>query len=175
MKTSNKEFGFYGVMNCFFDGESTENIWILMMKKLKDLYPYKTDDDLVKFLDSRPGRHLAHDLLGDSKEISLGTLMVKIALLNQTELSTSWLYYHMGNPIPAPVNKKFVYKNAIECHIKKPDIKKLMFDLLEYQDTNTQQDLKAWLEADSTTAQELEIMWGQIHEKLSKRKKHGND
>ncbi len=173
METKNKQYGFYGVINCFFDDESTQNIWTLMTKKLQELYPNKTEEELVSFLEARPGRHFAHQLLGDSKETSLGAAMLKIALLKQIDLSSSWMYYHMGCDDPAPVNKQSVYKNAIECHIKKPHIKQLMFDLLEYQNNSTTQDLKTWLEAESTTAQDLEVMWWQIQEKLTKRIRHG--
>ena len=81
MGSVNKQFGFYGTVNNEFDDETTERIWNLMMTKLKEMYPNKSEDELVEFLDSRTGRHFADDLLSDPQGITMGVLMLKIAML----------------------------------------------------------------------------------------------
>ena len=43
MGSVNKQFGFYGTMNNEFDDETTERIWDLMMTKLKEMYPNKSE------------------------------------------------------------------------------------------------------------------------------------
>ena len=175
MGSVNKKFGFYGTVNNEFDDETTERIWNLMMTKLKEMYPNKSEDELVEFLDSRTGRHFADDLLSDPQGITMGVLMLKIAMLNKLKMAPWWGYYNDITPAVAVLDKKVLFRSAIKHEMRKKEIKELVTTVVGCGLDKVWQTPEMWLESEYTTAQEMHLMWGYIQDVLNKRTKHGHN
>jgi len=169
MGSVNKKFGFYGTVNNEFDDETTERIWNLMMTKLKEMYPNKPEDELVEFLDSRVGRHFADDLLSNPQGITMPVLMLKIAMLNKLKMAQWWGYYNGITPAVAVLDKNMLFRSAIKHEMRKKGIRKLIEDVVGCGIDKVWSTPEMWLDADSTTTEELQIMWGYIQERLTKR------
>jgi hypothetical protein len=62
-KTTNTEWGFYGTINTQmgYNEEITNKIWDAMVTRIDHLHQ-RTSEEIVAFLDSRIGRHLADDI-----------------------------------------------------------------------------------------------------------------
>ena len=175
MGSVNKQFGFYGTVNNEFDDETTERIWNLMMTKLKEMYPNKQEDELVEFLDSRVGRHFADDLLSDPKGITMGVLMLKIAMLNKLKMAPWWGYYNGITPAVAVLDKSVLFRSAIKHEMRKKEIRELVATVVGCGMDKVWQTPEMWLDSENTTTQEMHLMWGYIQDKLNKRTKHGNN
>ena len=175
MGSVNKQFGFYGTVNNELDDETTERIWNLMMTKLKEMYPNKSEDELVEFLDSRTGRHFADDLLSDPQGITMGVLMLKIAMLNKLKMAPWWGYYNGITPAVAVLDKSILFRSAIKHEMRKKEIRELVASVVGCGLDKVWQTPEMWLESENTTTQEMHLMWGYIQDVLNKRTKHGHN
>ena len=165
MTEINKQFGFYGTIKNQFNQEDTKKVWDLMVKKLTEIYPEKPQEEIIDMLNARTGRQLADEIIDEH----IGKVMMQIALLNKLKMAKWWAYHYDIGPVPAPVNKKMLYKTAIKGQMKKAWVKDLMKDVLGCNHDRVWYDPELWVNADSTTTQELETMWAYIQVELTKR------
>ena len=170
----NKQFGFYGTVKNQFDTDSTKRIWDVTVKKLTEMYPNKTQDDIIEFLNARTGRHFADELLSGPDQGNLGYVLVKIAMLNKLKMAPWWSYHYDVKPV-AVVDRVPLYKAAIKYAMRKKFIRDLVADTVGCGVGTVWETPEMWLESENTTVQELVIMWGYIQEKLTKGIKHGHD
>ncbi|MBR4507025.1 MAG: hypothetical protein IKP24_00650 [Alphaproteobacteria bacterium] len=171
----NKEHGFYGTVKCSFDEQATKNIWDVMVKRLVELYPEKTENDILDFLNGRAGRHLADRLLDVPEPGMLGLVLMKIAMLHKLKLAEFWDFHTDNTVKQQPIDKRLLYKAAIHYEMRKPNVQELIRKIIGC-DNNTVYDTPGkWINSEYTTIKELETMWGYIQERLTKRHKHGND
>lgn len=171
----NKEFGFYGTIKNSFDEESTNNIWDVMVKRLVGLYPEKTEDEIIEFLNSKAGRHLADQMLDGPEPKTLGVVMIKIAMLHKLKLAEFWSL-HTGDALTQPfIDKRLLYKAAIHYEMRKPKVQDLIRKIIGCENNTVYATPGIWLNSEHTSVRELETMWGYIQERLTKRNKHGNE
>lgn len=171
----NKEHGFYGTVKSSFDEQATKNIWDVMVKRLVELYPEKTENDILDFLNGRAGRHLADRLLDVPEPGMLGLVLMKIAMLHKLKLAEFWDFHTDNTVKQQPIDKRLLYKAAIHYEMRKPNVQELIRKIIGC-DNNTVYDTPGkWINSEYTTIKELETMWGYIQERLTKRHKHGND
>ena len=170
----NKKFGFYGTINNRFDKDSTERIWDVTVKKLCEMYPNKTEDEIIEFLNGRAGRHFADELLDEPEGVlTMGYIMVKVAMLNKLKMAPWWSYHHDIKPV-AVVDRVPLFKAAIKYEMRKKSIRELVESVVGCGTDQVWATPEIWLESEHTTVNELIIMWGYIQEKLNKGAKDGN-
>ena len=175
MAEINKKFGFYGTIRNLFNADSTNRIWDVMVKKLTEMYPDKTRDEIIEFLNARTGRHFADELLDEPEDVlTMGYLMVKIALLNKLKMAPWWSYHYDVKPV-AVIDRVPLYKAAIKHEMRKKSIRDLVATTVGCGAGQVYETPEIWLESEHTTVNELIIMWGFIQEKLTKGIKHGHD
>lgn len=168
----NKDFGYYGTMHNWFDDEQhVDSIWDVTVKRLQQLYPEKSEEDIIEFLNCSAGRHLAEEIIDGPASITYAIAMMKIALLNKIKLGRWWAFHYNIIPVLPPIDKKALYISAIKNEMRKKYVRELMIDVIGCNNDDVWQTPEMWLKADDTTAKDLEIMWGYIQEKLSKRVK----
>ena len=170
----NKKFGFYGTINNRFDKDSTERIWDVTVKKLREMYPNKTEDEIIEFLNDKAGRHFADELLDEPEDVlTMGYIMVKIAMLNKLKMAPWWSYHHDIKPV-AVIDRMPLFKAAIKNEMRKKKIRELVASCVGCGVGQVWETPEIWLESEHTTVSELIIMWGYIQEKLNKGAKDGN-
>lgn len=175
MAEINKKFGFYGTIRNLFNADSTNRIWDVMVKKLTEMYPDKTRDEIIDFLNARTGRHFADELLDEPEDVlTMGYIMVKIALLNKLKMAPWWSYHYDVKPV-AVIDRMPLYKAAIKHEMRKKSIRDLVAATVGCGAGQVYETPEIWLESEHTTVNELIIMWGFIQEKLTKGIKHGHD
>lgn len=167
----NKQYGFYGAMrNQFQDEFELKTIWKTILTRLTQMYPEKTQDDIVAFLNSKAGRHLADEIL-DCPDQMYAIVMLRIAMLSKLSTLKWWAYYHDVAPVPEPVNKRLLYQSAIKHAMRKKNIRKLMLDLLDCKRDMIWKDVKTWVDSQFVKEQELELIWTYIQQKLKNKGK----
>ena len=170
----NKKFGFYGTINNRFDKDSTERIWDVTVKKLCEMYSNKTEDEIIEFLNARTGRHFADELLDEPEDVlTMGYIMVKIALLNKLKMAPWWSYHYDVKPV-AVIDRVPLFKAAIKHEMRKKSIRDLVATTVGCGAGQVYETPEIWLESEHTTVKELIIMWGFIQEKITKRSNDGN-
>lgn len=170
----NKKFGFYGTINNRFDKDSTERIWGVTVKKLREMYPNKTEDEIIEFLNDKAGRHFADELLDEPEGVlTMGYIMVKVAMLNKLKMAPWWSYHHDIKPV-AVIDRVPLFKAAIKNEMRKKSIRELVASVVGCGTDQVWATPEIWLESEHTTVNELIIMWGYIQEKLNKGAKDGN-
>lgn len=170
----NKKFGFYGTINDQFDKDSTERIWGVTVKKLCEMYPDKTEDEIIEFLNDKTGRHFADELLDEPEDVlTMGYIMVKIAMLNKLKMAPWWSYHYGVKPM-AVIDRVPLFKSAIKYEMRKKSIRDLVASVVGCGTDQVWATPEIWLESEHTTVNELIIMWGYIQEKLNKGAKDGN-
>jgi hypothetical protein len=175
MTDINKEYGFYGTVKNSFDEQSTNNIWDVIVKRLIELYPEKTEENILEFLNGKAGRHLADTLLDVPEPRMLGLVMMKIAMLHRLKLAEFW-NFHTGETITQqPIDKRLLYKAAIHYEMRKPNVQELIRKIIGCENNTVYDTPGKWINSEYTTIKELESMWGYIQERLNKRHKHGNN
>ena len=175
MTDINKEYGFYGTVKNSFDEQSTNNIWDVIVKRLLELYPEKTEENILEFLNGKAGRHLADTLLDVPEPRMLGLVMMKIAMLHRLKLADFW-NFHTGETITQqPIDKRLLYKAAIHYEMRKPNVQELIRKIIGCENNTVYDTPGKWINSEYTTIKELESMWGYIQERLNKRHKHGNN
>ena len=64
MTTINKQHGLYGALVAHYASPDHRNaIWDVTVKRLGQLCPEKSADEILEFLNGRAGRHLADEIL----------------------------------------------------------------------------------------------------------------
>ena len=170
----NKKFGFYGTIKSCFDKDSTERIWDVTVKKLREMYPNKTEDEIIEFLNARTGRHFADELLDEPEDVrTMGYIMVKVAMLNKLKMAPWWSYHYDIKPV-AVIDRVPLFKAAIKYEMRKKSIRDLVASVVGCGTDQVWNTPEIWLESEHTTVKELIIMWNYIQEKLTKRTKHGH-
>ena len=170
----NKKFGFYGTIKSCFDKDSTERIWDVTVKKLREMYPNKTEDEIIEFLNARTGRHFADELLDEPEDVrTMGYIMVKVAMLNKLKMAPWWSYHYDIKPV-AVIDRVPLFKAAIKYEMRKKSIRDLVASVVACETDQVWTTPEIWLESEHTTVKELIIMWGYIQEKLNKRTNNGN-
>ena len=170
----NKKFGFYGTIKSCFDKDSTERIWDVTVKKLREMYPNKTEDEIIEFLNARTGRHFADELLDEPEDVrTMGYIMVKVAMLNKLKMAPWWSYHYDIKPV-AVIDRVPLFKAAIKYEMRKKSIRDLVASVVGCGTDQVWKTPEVWLESEHTTVKELIIMWNYIQEKLTKRTNHGN-
>lgn len=177
MMQINKDYGYYGTMNNWFDDQKhVDSIWDVTVKRLAQLYPDKTEDEIIEFLNASAGRHLADEIIDGPASITYAIAMMKVAMLTKIRLGKWWAYHYNVIPVLPPIDKRILYISAIKNEMHKKYVKELMIDAIGCKDDDVWQSPEMWLNADNTTTKELEIMWGYIQEMLKKKgKKNGNN
>ncbi len=162
----NKKYGFYGAMRNHFRKEiELETVWETTLMRLTQMYPEKTQDDIVTFLNSTAGRHLADELL-DFNGPLFSVVMLRIAMLNKLSMMKWWAYYQGVSPVPAPLDKRLLYKSAIKHAMREENIKKLMLDLLNCKHDMVWKDVETWVDSEFVKTQALELIWRYIQQEL---------
>lgn len=162
----NKKYGFYGAMRSRFSREiELERIWETTLARLTQMYPEKTQDDIITFLNSTAGRHLADELM-DFNGPMFSVVMLRIAMLNKLSMMQWWAYYQGVAPVPAPLNKRLLYKSAIKHAMRKKNVKKLMLDLLNCKNDMVWKNVEMWVDSDSVKTTDLELIWRYIQQEL---------
>lgn len=169
MTKINKQFGFYGtIKDESFEQKDVDTIWDLINKKLVEIYPEKTEDDIVEFLNSRIGRHFADYLVDSPKGPSAHVTMWRISTLNRLKVDKYWEWFHDGELKPKTLCKSLLYKNALKNQIKKKKPRELMIKVLGCGTDQVWKTPEMWLDSFLTTASELETMWLYVQEILKK-------
>ena len=166
----NKEHGFYGTVKCSFDEQATKNIWDVMVKRLVELYPEKTENDILDLLNGRAGRHFADELLDMPGETSMTLVLMRIALLSRLSLR-KWIFFkeELAEVLP-PVNIKMVYRSAIKLKMmEKESINRLVKKELGCAFDSIWPSADLWLNAENVPLKELETMWQLIQHELEPR------
>ena len=177
MTEINKEFGYYGTMSKWFeDLHQVDSIWDMTVKRLQQLYPDKTNEEILELLNSATGRHLADEILDGPASITYAIAMMKIAMLTKIRMGKWWAYHYNVIPVLPPIDKRELYKSAIKNEMRKKYVKDLMIKTIGCNIADVWQTPEMWLNADYTTTKELEIMWGYIQEMQTKKGgKNGNN
>lgn len=164
----NKQYGFYGAMRNRFRKESElKTVWDTTLMRLTQMYPEKTQDDIVKFLNSTAGRHLADELL-DFNGPLFAVVTLRIAMLNKLSMMKWWAYYKGVAPVPALLDKRLLYKSAIKHAMRKENIKKLMLDLLNCKQDKVWKDVEIWVDSEFVETSDLELIWRYIQQEITK-------
>lgn len=168
-KDINKKFGFYGtVKSTVGSTQATKKIWDAMVTRLVQMYPEKPIQEIYEFLNSRTGRHFADHLLdmcGMKPHTPL--IIMRIAMLNKMKMAHWWAHFYDVIPPTNPIEYRFLYKLAIKKYICKDDIKEAVKHLLAC-DLMTPEE---WLEAVTTTEEELKMVWGYLQSKFQLNQK----
>jgi hypothetical protein len=94
-KTQNPKWGFYGTTKTATGANDadTTKVWNAMVKKIKSLYPAQKDAEIVQFLDSRVGRHLA-DFVASKGLFDVSAILKFIPSINKSEMEKWYKYYN---------------------------------------------------------------------------------
>lgn len=172
----NKKFGFYGTVRTQFDVDRTDMIWFVVLKRLCGLYTNKPQEEIIELLNAKAGRHFADELLDMPEPVSIGVVMMRIAMLNKLKMAKWWAYHHGVLPAVSVLDKRMLLRTAIKSEMRKKEIRKLAASILGCDEDEVWKTPEMWLDAENTETQELELMWCHIQEKLtSKRIKHGHN
>ena len=127
MPTINKQHGFYGALAGHYDSPDHRNaIWDETVKRLGQIHPEKSADEILEFLNGRAGRHMADEILDGPGTLSYGVAMLRVAMLNKLKM-TKWWAYHTGTTSrPIPVDKRVLYRSAIKNEMRNRRIRKLV-------------------------------------------------
>ena len=162
----NKKFGFWGTIKIYAETEKiTRNIWMLALKRIKGLYPEKTEEEIVDFLNSRYGRHFADSLVDAAGDFNLGLLMMRIAMLNKIKFSDWWAWYYGVARPKLPIDSAYLYRTAIKAVLVREDVQKEIKQLLNCEKDPVWKDPETWLYSEFTTANDLEKMWAYLQQK----------
>ena len=173
MATINKQHGFYGALAAHYGSPDHRNaIWDVTVKRLGQIHPEKSADEILEFLNGRAGRHLADGILDGPGTLSYGVAMLRVAMLNKLKMT-----YHTGTTSrPVTVDKRMLYRSAIGNEMRNRRIRKLVEGVLACTQDDVWQIPEMWLKSDLTGLDELELMWTQIQQELkTKGAAHGND
>lgn len=172
MTKINKQHGFYGVPAARYTSPDHRNaIWDVTVKRLGQIHPEKSADEILEFLNGRAGRHLADEILDGP-----GTLSYGVAMLNKLKMVKWWAYHTGTTPRPITVDKRMLYRSAIKNEMRNRRIRKLVESALACAQDDVWQTPEMWLKSDLTGHDELEMMWTQIQQELkTKGSAHGND
>jgi len=95
LKTNNPEWGFYGTIRTALrdDNAKALEIWNAMVRKIKELCPKESDDEIRGLLDSRIGRHLADEVGVNQGMRRPSFIHAAINEMSEYELNTWWNSY----------------------------------------------------------------------------------
>ena len=177
MTTINKQHGFYGALAARYASPDHQNaIWDITVKRLGQICPEKSADEILEFLNGRAGRHLADEILDGPGILSYGVAMLRVAMLNKLKMAKWWAYHTGATPRPIAVDKRMLYRSAIKNEMRNRRIRKLVDGALACAQDDVWQTPEMWLKSDPTGLDELELMWEQIQQELiTKGTAHGND
>ena len=177
MTTINKQHGFYGALVAHYASPDHRNaIWDITVKRLEQIHPEKSDDEIMEFLNGRAGRHLADEIFDVPGTLSYGVAMLRVAMLNKLKMAKWWAYHTGITPRPITVDKRMLYRSAIKNEMRNRCIRKLVEGALACAQDDVWQTPEMWLKSDLTGLDELELMWTQIQQELkTKGAAHGND
>ena len=177
MTAINTQHGFYGALAARYDSpDHRKAIWDIAVKRLGQIHPEKSADEILDFLNSRAGRHLADEIFDGAGSMSYGVAMLRIAMLNRLKMAKWWAYYNGTTLRPAPLDKRMLYRSAIKNEMHNRQVRKLIEDALACAQDEVWQTPEMWLKSDLTGLDELELMWAQIQQYLkTKGDAHGNN
>ena len=148
----------------------------MTVKRLGQIHPEKSADEILEFLNSRAGRHLADEIFDGPGTLSYGVAMLHVAMLNKLKMAKWWAYHTGTTPRPITVDKCMLYRSAIKNEMRNRRIRKLVDGALACAQDDIWQTSEMWLKSDLTGLDELELMWTQIQQELkTKGAAHGND
>ena len=88
MTTINKQHGFYGALAAHYGNPDHRNaIWDITVKRLGQILPEKSADEILEFLNGRAGRHLADEIFDGPGTLSYGVAMLRVAMLNKLKMA----------------------------------------------------------------------------------------
>ncbi len=91
MTTINKQHGFYGALAAHYGSTDHRNaIWDITVKRLGQIHPEKSADEILEFLNGRAGRHLADEIFDGVGSLSYGVAMLRVAMLNKLKMAKWW-------------------------------------------------------------------------------------
>ncbi|MBQ7056166.1 MAG: hypothetical protein IJN91_04525 [Alphaproteobacteria bacterium] len=177
MTTINKQHGFYGALAARYDSPvHRQEIWDIAIKRLGQIHSEKSAAEIVDFLNSRTGRHLADEIFDGPGTLSYGVAMLRVAMLNKLKMTKWWAFHTDATPRPIMVDKRILYRSAIKNEMRNRRIRKLVENALACAQDDVWQTPEMWLKSDLTGLDELEMMWTQIQQELkTKGTAHGND
>ena len=177
MTAINKQHGFYGALAAHYGSPDHRNaIWDVTVKRLGQICPEKSADEILVFLNSRAGRHLADEMFDGSGTPSYGVAMLRVAMLNKLKMAKWWAYHTGTTSRPITVDKRMLYRSAIKNEMRNRHIRKLVDGALACAQDDVCQTPEMWLKSDLTGLDELELMWTQIQQELkTKGAALGND
>ena len=83
MTAINKHHGFYGALATRYASPDHRNaIWDITVKRLGQINPEKSADEILEFLNGRAGRHLADEIFNGPDTLSYGVAMLHVAMPN---------------------------------------------------------------------------------------------
>ena len=177
MTTINKQHGFYGALAAHYGSPDHRNaIWDITVKRLVQIHPEKSADEILEFLNGRAGRHLADEIFDGPGTLSYGVATLRVAMLNKLKMAKWWAYHTGATPRPIAADKRMLYRSAIKNEMRNRRIRKLVESALACAQDDVWQTPEMWLKSDLTGLDEMELMWGQIQQELKTRgTAHGND
>ena len=172
MKGVNTEFGFYGAIKSRFDEqEQIENIWFTVFQRIRQICPELTNKKIKDLLNSKIGRHFADELLDMPGDITMATVLMRIAMLNKLSMR-KWLVYQGGYAlVMEPVDNRMLFKSAIKHEMRKKSIRNLMIDMIGCKDDAIWPDPETWINADNIPTSELKSMWQYIQREIKTKGK----
>lgn len=160
LKTTNPQWGFFGTIQKSINSiKRTERIWDAAVKRLQELHPDKSGNEIVEFLDSRVGRHFADSIVNDKNKLSASVIELRVSMLNRLNTIPWWNYFSNKKPMPQKIDKKALYRCALRHEMNSPENRNTMTEILG--DKNI--DLNKWLESEQTTENEMLLMWASLH------------
>jgi len=165
----NKQFGFWGTLKCHAkDTKELTDIWNAITVKLMELYPEKTEQDIVDFLNSRCGRHFADNLLDNPSGFIYNLILIKITMLNKIKMNP-WMMATCTGIFAHPgiVNERPLYMAALKSVKNNKKARAIMCDMIgcntacPFWSTPEQ-----WLESENVSTQELKDLWAIIQAKV---------
>lgn len=154
MTTINKQYGFYGALAARYDSPDHRNaIWDVTVKRLGQICPEKSADEILELLNSRAGRHLTDEIFDGPGSLSYG-----VAMLNKLKMAKWWAYHTGTTPRPITVDKRTLYRSAIKNEMRNCRIRKLVDGTLACAQDDVWQSPEIWLKSDLTGQNELEMM-----------------
>ena len=177
MTTINKQHGFYGALAAHYGSPDHRNaIWGITVKRLGQIHPEKSADEILEFLNGRAGRHLADEIFDGPGTLSYGVAMLRVAMLNKLKMAKWWAYHTGTTPRSITVDRRMLYRSAIKNEMRNRCIRKLVEGALACAQDDVWQTPEMWLKSDLTGLDELELMWTQIQQELkTKGAAHENE
>ncbi len=167
--TINKEWGFYGtIKNQFEVPRDAIAAWNLMVCQLGNLYPNKTNEEIIEFLNSTVGRHLADYLADRMNGGGIGKLSDIIIRLNLLTMGKWWDSFNGKDSRQPKPSMLLLYRNALAHIMKNKTIKQEIDIMLGINKTSLWPNADAWLKCDYTTAEEIKYMWMHLQSKFPK-------